>query len=33
MARFAGGEGDEDMDAEPVEVVAYRFEPQVAAGP
>jgi hypothetical protein len=34
MARFAGGEDEEsDMEAEPVEVVAYRFEPQVAAGP
>jgi YD repeat-containing protein len=34
MARFAGGEGEEsDMEAEPVEVVAFRFEPQVAAGP
>ena len=34
MARFAGGEdGEVDMEAEPVEVVAFRFEPQVAAGP
>jgi len=33
QARFAGGAGTEDVEAEPVEVVAFRFEPRVAAGP
>jgi hypothetical protein len=35
MARFAGGEEEssEDLDAEPVTVISFGFEPQVATSP
>jgi hypothetical protein len=34
MARMGGGSEEEvDLDAEPVTVIAYEFEPVVAAAP